>query len=92
MLPTELLLHAEAAKLGFLGAINILVEALISAKVIESAALADLLQRQIDRWRATEDPILREAANILIHVRQPLVSEEVAQQRALLSDEPKGQA
>jgi hypothetical protein len=83
---------ADARNLGVMGAFNIIIEALIAAKAIEGGMLAAMLEAQIRKWRETDDPTIREAANVLIHLRSPLVSEEIAMRRALLNDEPKGQA
>jgi hypothetical protein len=49
-------MHADAEHLGVIGAFNILIEALSAAKTIEGATLAAMLQAQIEKWRAKDDP------------------------------------
>jgi len=79
-------------QIGLITGINILIESLVSEGRVEVAALTSLFTQKIDELRAQYDPMLSDAANVLDQMRRPLVSEERAQVRKLLSEPPQGAA
>jgi hypothetical protein len=75
---------------GFQLALNLIVEILVSQKIVSQDSLIELLRAQIEELRAPLDPNLSEAALVLDQILRPLLSQDRNNSRILLNARAEG--